>query len=164
SVIIMTRQDLSEATDLVKLIKVRAKEIEEERVSIVKPFNDGVKQINARFKAMLGPLEEAEADIKGKMLVFQKEEERKAEAERKRLEELQRERERKAAEERQLAEEKARKEWEEAEARRKAEQPDAPPIPTPAPTPLPALPPAPAIVAPAHRPTTYGQTGAVSTV
>jgi hypothetical protein len=164
-VVIMSRQDLSEATDLVKLIKTRAKEIEEERTGMVKPFNEGVKQINSRFKAMLVPLEEAESDLKGKMLVFQQEEARKVEAERRRFEEAQREQQRKEAEERRVREEEERKAWEAAEAKRVAETPEAPPTPTPAPTPEPTM--APLVVAPPstqHRPTTYGQSGAVSTV
>ena len=73
-VIILTRPDLSQATDLVKAIKTRVKNIEDERTKMVKPFNDGVKQINDRFKVIRLPLEEAETELKGKMLVFQKEE------------------------------------------------------------------------------------------
>lgn len=62
-VVILSREDLSEATDLVKLIKTRARGIEDERTRLVKPFNDGVKRINARFKQMLEPLDSAERDI-----------------------------------------------------------------------------------------------------
>ena len=54
--VILSREDLSEATDLVKLIKTRARGIEDERTRLVKPFNDGVKQISARFKQVLEPL------------------------------------------------------------------------------------------------------------
>jgi predicted secreted protein len=148
-VMILTRHDLSHATDMVKIIKTRSKEIEEERTKLVKPFNEGVKAINARFKAMTAPLEEAEASIKAKMLTFQKEEERRAMEEAKRLEKVRLE-----------AEEKARKESAELADKLMAENGDSGDIRN---MPLPTAP-AVAIVAPLHRPTTYGQTGAVSTV
>lgn len=141
-VLIMTRADLSATTDLVKVIKMRYKEIEEERTKLVKPFNEGVKAINARFKAMTAPLEEAEASVKGKMLTFQKEEERRAQEEAARLEKIRRE-----------AEEMALKEQEEAVATG-ADDIRAMPIPIPIVDPIVST----------HRPTTYGQTGAVSTV
>lgn len=139
-VIIMTRADLSAATDLVKIIKNRSKEIDEERTRLVRPFNDGVKAINARFKAMTQPLEDAEIEIKGKMLTFQKQEEVRARQEQERINAKNRE-----------LEEAARKKAEEesnGEDIRSMPLPDQPIT----------------IVASSHRPTTYGQTGAVSTV
>lgn len=139
-IMIMTRPDLSHATDIVKAIKTRTKEIEEERTRIVKPFNDGVKAINQRFKGMTAPLEEAEASVKSKMLAFQKDEERRANEEAARLAKIQRE-----------ADEKARKEAEE-----QSNGDDIRSMPLPIKTE--------AVIAPVHRPTTYGQTGAVSTV
>lgn len=143
NVIIMTRSDLSHATDLVKAIKNRAKEIEDERTRLVKPFNEGVKAINSRFKAMTGPLMEAEEAVKGRMLVFQKEEEKRAQEETAKQEKARLE-----------AAEKRRKEEDVLAADSTLDRPHSPP---------PAL----EIVAPIvpqHRPTTYGQTGAVSTV
>lgn len=139
-VLILSRNDLSHATDLVKTIKTRYKEIEEERTRLVNPFNDGVKAINARFKAMTMPLEEAETQVKGKMLVFQKAEEARAKAEQERLDAIRKE-----------AEEKARKEAEE-----NSSGDDIRSMPLPQSTPV--------AVAPIHKATTYGQTGAVSTV
>jgi hypothetical protein len=140
-VIIMTRADLSLATDLVKTIKTRAKEIEEERVRLVKPIKDSVKEIDARFKALIVPLEEAEADVKAKMLAFQKAEDARIAEETRRAEEARR-----------VAEEKARKEAEESS---NGDDIRSMPIPE-----VPKIEP----VIPQHRPTTYGQTGAVSTV
>lgn len=139
-VMIMTRHDLSQATDLVKIIKTRSKEIEDERKRLVDPFNQGVKAINARFKAMTGPLEEAESSVKTKMLSFQKEEEKRAREEQERITKAQRE-----AEERKRHEAKVETDIDDIRS-----------------MPLPAAPIE--IIAPAHRPTTYGQTGAVSTV
>lgn len=138
--IIMTRADLSAATDLVKTIKTRFRDVEDERKRLVKPFNDGVDAINARFKSMTVPLKDAEETLKTKMLAFQKEEERRAKEEQERIEKARRE-----------AEEKARKEAEESgngddiRSMSRPEPVEAPP-------------------APVHKPTTYGQTGAVSTV
>lgn len=147
SVMIFSRPDLSHATDLVKAIKMRTKEIEDERKRLVDPFNHGVKAINARFKAMTGPLEEAEASVKTKMLVFQKAEEKRATEEQERLAKIQRE-----------AEEKKRKE---AEDIAKA-NPDADDIRS---MPLPVAAELSVVSSMAvHRPTTYGQSGAVSTV
>jgi len=145
NVIIMSRIDLSDATDLVKTIKVRTKEIEEERTKLVKPFNDGVKAINARFKAMTAPLEEAESAVKQKMLSFQKEEERRAREEQEKAEKIRAE-----------LEAKKRKEEEEAANDPTLDRPILPPLPT--------MPVQEVAIQSTHRPTTYGQTGAVSTV
>lgn len=139
-ILIMSRNDLSSATDLVKTIKQRHKEIETERTGLVKPFNDGVKAINARFKLMTDPLETAESGVKSKMLSFQKEEEKRAKAEEARLEAIRKE-----------AEEKAKKEAEES-----SNGDDIRSMPLPPSIPLP--------IPPIHKPTTYGQSGAVSTV
>lgn len=137
-VVIIGTEDLSEATDLVKLIKTRYKEIEGERVQMVKPFNDGVKHINERFKKMLEPLESAESEIKKKMLTFQQEEARIAEAARK-------EAERKAAEEAERL------------AKEAAERSPAEPVVTEVvASVVPFVPPPPK--------TTYGQYGAVSSM
>ncbi len=155
NVVIFTRPDLSRATDLVKAIKDRAKQIEDERTRLVRPFNEGVKQINGRFKAMLTPLQEAEADMKSKMLTFQQEEARKAESERLKREEDQRKRE---AEDRQRCEEEERKRLAE---KTEGEEQDRAPLPQ-AVVEQQASPPAP--VASNFRPTTWGQTGATSTV
>lgn len=89
---VTTPEELSNATDIVKLIKTKHKEIDGERTALVKPLNDTVDRINGRFKTILAPLKTAEDEVKAKMLTFQQEEVRKAE-------EARREAERKAAEE-----------------------------------------------------------------
>ncbi|MCE9567643.1 MAG: hypothetical protein K8U57_37050 [Planctomycetes bacterium] len=136
SVVILSRGDLAEATDLVKLIKARHKLIEDERTNIVKPINDSVKRINDRFKAILTPLVEAESDIKAKMLTFQQEESRKAEAACKEAE-------------KRAAEEQARLDAEVATMDR---------------APLPVAAPATVALPPETPKTTYGAFGGVSTI
>lgn len=144
-IMIFSRPDLSHATDIVKTIKTRIKEIEDERTKIVKPFNDGVKAINARFKGMTSPLEDAEASVKAKMLTFQKAEEKRANEEAARI----------AKQQAELAE-KARLEAESI-SKENGNDDDTRSMPTPVELAI-------AVSAPLHRPTTYGQTGAVSTV
>jgi len=148
SVAIFTRPDLSHATDLVKAIKDRARDIEDERKRLVKPFNDGVDAINGRFKAMRAPLLEAESVLKAKMLTFQQKEALEAEEERKRLEAEQRQRE-----------EEARKKQEEENARAVDESGDELDR-----APMPVAEVIAAAVVSSFKPTTYGQTGATSTV
>lgn len=145
NVIIMTRSDLSHATDLVKAIKNRTKEIEDERTRLVKPFNEGVKAINSRFKAMTVPLMEAEEGVKSHMLAFQKAEEKRAQEE--------------AAKQEKSRQEAAERRRKEEELQAKDSALDRPEIPI---STTPFEPPA--LIVPQHRPTTYGQTGAVSTV
>lgn len=68
---ITTEEDCNLATDLTKTIKTKFKNVEDERKSIVTPFNDGVDAINARFKKITQPLKEAEDTLKSKMTKFQ---------------------------------------------------------------------------------------------
>lgn len=90
--VIMTAADVSAATDVLKAIKTRSNIIEDERTKITKPINEGVKQINARFKAIADPLLQAETVLKNKILKFQREEYNRQEAERQRQEEAARQR------------------------------------------------------------------------
>lgn len=83
-----TQEKLTQATDIVKFIKEKAKQVEAARKELVDPLNAHVKNINARFKALSEPLDAAEANLKGKILTFQRklEAELRAEEERKRKE------------------------------------------------------------------------------
>lgn len=87
--LVVDAQDkLTLAADIIKFIKDKYKQAENERFAIVKPFNDGVKAINARFKTITDPLLKAESDLKQKMLTYQRQLERelREEEERKRKE------------------------------------------------------------------------------
>jgi hypothetical protein len=69
---IENQEGMIEATELLKKVIDKKKNIEAERVSIVKPLNDQVKFINDKFKAIIQPLELLESAIKGKMLDYRK--------------------------------------------------------------------------------------------
>lgn len=153
-VVIMNHADLSAATDLCAAIKQRAKEAEEARTKITKPINDGLREINARFKAMMQPLLDAEGMVKSRMVRFQEQEERRAREEAARKEA---ERQEQLRKEREEAERRAR------EAAEAAADPslDRPAIPSPTEFVEKHMPfEAPAPIQPEIRKTTYGQSGA----
>lgn len=64
------------ASDLIKLLSTQLRRVDDERKRMVKPFNDGVKQINERFKNYTGPLEGAVAKLKMGLLAHQQAEEK----------------------------------------------------------------------------------------
>lgn len=74
-----------QAVELVGAIKKTAKTIEDKRDSLVRPANDYVKSINATFKEISLPLDNAKRNVDTKIISFQKEQAR-IEAERKRIE------------------------------------------------------------------------------
>lgn len=58
----------SDGNDLLKIAKNLRKAADEERAATVKPFNDGVKSINTRYKEqIIGPLDEAIAKLESKI-------------------------------------------------------------------------------------------------
>lgn len=103
-----------QAADLRGALKQAEKRVEEARTSLVKPLNDHVKSINARFAPLSENLAAAVRSIDGEIIRDRREREAAAEAERKRLEA-----------ERLAAEKKAREEHErqarEAAAKAEAE-------------------------------------------
>ena len=66
------------------------KAAEARRVALVKPLNDHVSNVNAFVNTLIGPVDEADKLLRGRVLVYQQEQARKAEAERQRLEAIQR--------------------------------------------------------------------------
>jgi len=72
-VVITSDDEVQKASDLVKFIKTLYKKAEDERTSLVKPFNDGVKAINARFKTYTDPLAQAETKVKKEILSYEQE-------------------------------------------------------------------------------------------
>ncbi len=78
-------EEMANGTDLLAQIKALVKRSEEARDVLVRPLNAHVKMINAQFKSMTEPLAGAERTIKGKMLAFAAEQERKAREQTERL-------------------------------------------------------------------------------
>lgn len=66
------------AADELKAIKAKAKKLDEQRVSITKPLDEAKKAVMDLFRGPLDLLGKAENIIKGKMLDYQREEQRKA--------------------------------------------------------------------------------------
>ena len=52
------------AADFTKQVRTARTKLEAERKEIVKPFNDGVKAINARFAALTAPLDKIETNLR----------------------------------------------------------------------------------------------------
>jgi hypothetical protein len=80
-----------------RAVKALAKQVDEKRLAITRPINEGLKEVNALFKPAKKWLAEAETVLKAKILAFQREQERiarelqaeldaEAEKERKKLE------------------------------------------------------------------------------
>lgn len=112
------------AAAALRQIAQREKAAEAERVALVKPLNDHVKDINRKFKDAAAPYTEIKTVIKGKVGTYQAEQDRIRQEEEARLEAERQERERLAREarEKQEAEERAKREQAEKEAREAAEE------------------------------------------
>lgn len=74
--VIDSNETMEKGADLAKMLKSLAKKIEEIRVTKVKPLNDEVKIINEQHKSIIDPLTMAAKTVEGKMLTFQREQER----------------------------------------------------------------------------------------
>lgn len=83
---IQTRDEYTQAGDLLKEIQMRVKKVEEKRKEYTTPLDDMKKKIMADFKQISDPLEQFIADVKGKMLEFVRAEQKRADEEQKRLE------------------------------------------------------------------------------
>lgn len=59
-----------------RAVKALAKQVDEKRLTITRPINDGLKEVNALFKPAKNWLAEAEQILKAKILAFQNEQER----------------------------------------------------------------------------------------
>lgn len=108
-------EEAQAASEALKQIARYKKEAEAERVALVKPLNDHVKEINRKFKEAVAPYEVADKTIRGKVGVYQAEVERRQREEQERLERERQERERIERERREKEEAAARAEREKAE-------------------------------------------------
>lgn len=73
---ITTLEDAELAADYLGTLKDGYNDAETERKAIVKPFNDGVKAINARFKKITTPISDAMGAIKTELLRFDDEQQK----------------------------------------------------------------------------------------
>lgn len=85
---VSTREEAEAATDLAKGITVTLKRLDEERRSWTDPLRAQVDRINAEFKAMRRPLEEADETVRAAIVTYRLAEEAAAKAEAARLREL----------------------------------------------------------------------------
>lgn len=86
---IADQEGMERATGLLSMIARAKKSVEERRKFFTKPLNDQVSKINALFKELASPLEEADKALRQKMLDYKREQDRLARAERERLRKLQ---------------------------------------------------------------------------
>lgn len=63
------------ASEMLVFVIEAKKKLEAQRVFLVKPLNDHVKDINAAFKDWVKPLEEVDVLVRSKLLTFQREQE-----------------------------------------------------------------------------------------
>lgn len=89
ALVIKTEADVASATEFLSKIKLRIDRTEELRTFFVKPLNDQVKAINAKFKEQSAPLENAFALVKRAIGNFRMEQDRAIAKEEARLKALQ---------------------------------------------------------------------------
>jgi hypothetical protein len=82
---ITSDKEVVKATEILTQIKARYKRIEEIRLSYTKPLNDTLRKINADFKGALKPLETLERQVKGAIVEYRAEVERKRREEESRI-------------------------------------------------------------------------------
>lgn len=113
---IKSQQTYEKAADFLKEIKAKAKELEGERKKITGPIDIAKAAVQALFRKPQVMLEEAEAEVKRKMTLYEQEQEEIRRKEQDRLDKI-------AAEER-AKKEKQEREWREKEEakRREAEE------------------------------------------
>ena len=73
--IVSTLADVKSATDDLTIISNLKKALEEKRKEYVSPLNEHVKAINATFKRISQPLDDADKTTRGKILAYRKEQE-----------------------------------------------------------------------------------------
>ena len=83
---INTAQDYTQAGDTLKLINNRIKIIEAKRVEYTNPLLEAKRKIDEDMKSLIAPLEKVIEEIKSKMLLWKREEQKKLDEEQKRIE------------------------------------------------------------------------------
>lgn len=85
-VVINSKEEYTQAGDIIKAINQKIKNIEAKRVDYTKPLLDQKKKIDDDFKAAMKPLEELVKNIKDKMIIWSREEQKRLDEEQKKLE------------------------------------------------------------------------------
>lgn len=75
---VATVEDVMRATDDLNVIAKLKRALEDHRKEFTGPINDNLKAVNGAFKALLAPLDEADAITRAKVMSFKREEARKA--------------------------------------------------------------------------------------
>ncbi len=83
---IASPEQYSEASDILRTVQLRAKQIEEKRLSYTRPLDASKNQIMHDFKLVLEPLEKFIDELKAKMIGFAKAEQAKRDKEQKEIE------------------------------------------------------------------------------
>lgn len=81
-----SKESLAQATDILSKIKTASKDVKNRKEEITKPLNEALKSARSFFKPLEDDLATAERTIKGKMLDYSNEVERKAAEEAAKLE------------------------------------------------------------------------------
>lgn len=76
-IVITNDEEMLEAGEVRKKIKVVGKMIKEKKDSIVKPINEGLKQVKEMFAPIERDCENADEIVSGKMLAYQREQDEK---------------------------------------------------------------------------------------
>ena len=82
---INTHEDYTKAGDFYKAFKSKAKELNEKRLSYTRPLDKTKKMIKADFDRIIKPMEDFADDLKLKMVLWAKEEQKKIDEEQARL-------------------------------------------------------------------------------
>lgn len=84
--VITSQNDYSKAGDLAKLIQNKIKQIEDKRLQYTRPLDESKRMIMADFKSITEPLENLVFEIKEKMIIWHKAEQKRLDEEQKRIE------------------------------------------------------------------------------
>lgn len=119
SLVVHNEATANDAAGMLGLVAAAKREVEQQRVDLVKPLNDHVKKINDKFRPLLARLEALDGLLRGKVSSWRRAEQEKVEAARREAEEARRKAE---AEERARLEAVAQAEREQRETAERAER------------------------------------------